>query len=122
MTIMLLWSKGQEYPAIVEFAPFQKIAKKRSKKKDSKSGTIEDGDESSHKKTQLTDFCHWSFANMIMLFIDTDYKKFLELYNGDEEKFTSTTETLLEEIEAKTKELVGKLIVDQQQILEFIFA
>lgn len=47
---------------------------------------------------------------MTVLFIDTDYKKFLEIYNGDEEKFTSTTETLLEEIEAKTKELVGKLI------------
>lgn len=38
---------------------------------------------------------------------DPDYKKFLEYYNGDEEKFTSTPETLLEEIEAKTKELGG---------------
>lgn len=47
---------------------------------------------------------------MAVLFIDSDYKKFLEIYNGDEEKFTSTTETLLEEIEAKTKELVGKLM------------
>ncbi|KAK2838779.1 hypothetical protein Q7C36_013593 [Tachysurus vachellii] len=74
-------NRGQEYPAIVEFAPFQKIAKKRNKKRDSKSGTIEE---------------------------DTDYKRFLEIYNGDEEKFTSTTETLLEEIEAKTKELVAK--------------
>lgn len=35
---------GQEYPAIVEFAPFQKIAKKRSKKRDAKSGTIDEGD------------------------------------------------------------------------------
>lgn len=35
---------GQEYPAIVEFAPFQKVAKKRNKKKDAKSGTIDDGD------------------------------------------------------------------------------
>lgn len=74
-------NRGQEYPAIVEFAPFQKIAKKRSKKKDAKSGTIED---------------------------DVDYKKFLELYNGDEEKFPSNPETLLEEIEAKTKELSAK--------------
>uniref|UniRef100_A0A4W5R5D6 UPF3 domain-containing protein n=1 Tax=Hucho hucho TaxID=62062 RepID=A0A4W5R5D6_9TELE len=72
---------GQEYPAIVEFAPFQKIAKRRSKKKDAKSGTIDE---------------------------DADYKKFLEIYNGDDEKFTSTPETLLEEIEAKTKELVAK--------------
>lgn len=39
--------------------------------------------------------------------LDADYKKFLEIYNGDDEKFTSTPETLLEEIEAKTKELVG---------------
>ncbi|KAF7665890.1 hypothetical protein LDENG_00129990 [Lucifuga dentata] len=74
-------NKGQEYPAIVEFAPFQKTAKKRSKKKDAKSGTIME---------------------------DPDYKKFLEYYNGDEEKLTSTPETLLEEIEAKSKELVGK--------------
>uniref|UniRef100_A0A8C5HDN7 UPF3 domain-containing protein n=1 Tax=Gouania willdenowi TaxID=441366 RepID=A0A8C5HDN7_GOUWI len=34
--------RGQEYPAIVEFAPFQKTAKRRSKKKDAKSGTIDD--------------------------------------------------------------------------------
>lgn len=74
-------NRGQEYPAVVEFAPFQKTAKKRSKKRDAKSGTIDE---------------------------DPDYKKFLEYYNGDDEKFTSTPETLLEEIEAKSKELVGK--------------
>ncbi|XP_023650681.1 regulator of nonsense transcripts 3B [Paramormyrops kingsleyae] len=74
-------NRGQEYPAIVEFAPFQKIAKKRSKKKDAKAGTIDE---------------------------DADYKKFLENYNRDDEKFTSTPETLLEEIEAKTKELGAK--------------
>ncbi|XP_060935086.1 regulator of nonsense transcripts 3B [Limanda limanda] len=73
--------RGQEYPAIVEFAPFQKTAKKRIKKRDAKCGTIEE---------------------------DPDYKKFLEAYNGDEEKLTSTPETLLEEIEAKSKELVAK--------------
>lgn len=49
-------------------------------------------------------------SNGIYLFFsDPDYKKFLEYYNGDEEKFTSTPETLLEEIEAKSKELVGML-------------
>ncbi|XP_028671695.1 regulator of nonsense transcripts 3B [Erpetoichthys calabaricus] len=74
-------SKGQEYPAIVEFAPFQKVAKKKAKKKDAKAGTIHE---------------------------DSDFKKFLENYNGDEEKTTSTPETLLEEIEAKTKELEAK--------------
>ncbi|CAB1325591.1 unnamed protein product [Coregonus sp. 'balchen'] len=35
-------------------------------------------------------------------------RNFLEIYNGADEKFTSTPETLLEEIEAKTKELVAK--------------
>ncbi|XP_051276565.1 regulator of nonsense transcripts 3B [Dicentrarchus labrax] len=74
-------SRGQEYPAVVEFAPFQKTAKKRSKKKDAKCGTIVE---------------------------DPEYKKFLENYNGDEEKLASTPETLLEELEAKSKELVAK--------------
>lgn len=34
---------GQEYPAVVEFAPFQKISKKKLKKKDAKAGSIEEG-------------------------------------------------------------------------------
>lgn len=34
---------GQEYPAVVEFAPFQKVSKKKLKKKDAKAGTIEEG-------------------------------------------------------------------------------
>ena len=34
---------GQEYPAVVEFAPFQKVSKKKLKKKDSKAGSIEEG-------------------------------------------------------------------------------
>ncbi|KAF4789013.1 Regulator of nonsense transcripts 3B [Turdus rufiventris] len=72
---------GQEYAAIVEFAPFQKAAKKKSKKKDAKTGTIED---------------------------DPEYKKFLESYSADDEKLTSTPETLLEEIEARNKELIAK--------------
>ncbi|KAG7238806.1 hypothetical protein INR49_030350 [Caranx melampygus] len=35
-------NKGQEYPAVVEFAPFQKISKKKLKKKDAKAGSIEE--------------------------------------------------------------------------------
>ncbi|NXP10130.1 REN3B protein, partial [Thinocorus orbignyianus] len=73
--------KWLEYAAIVEFAPFQKAAKKKSKKKDAKTGTIED---------------------------DPEYKKFLESYSADDEKLTSTPETLLEEIEARNKELIAK--------------
>lgn len=78
---VFLDNKGQEYPAIVEFAPFQKAAKKKTKKRDSKVGTIDD---------------------------DPEYRKFLESYATDNEKMTSTPETLLEEIEAKNRELIAK--------------
>jgi regulator of nonsense transcripts 3 len=33
--------RGSEYPAIVEFAPFQKLPKSRARKKDKNAGTIE---------------------------------------------------------------------------------
>ncbi|XP_049712942.1 regulator of nonsense transcripts 3A isoform X2 [Elephas maximus indicus] len=74
-------SKGLEYPAVVEFAPFQKISKKKLKKKDAKTGSIED---------------------------DPDYKKFLEAYSMEEEKTSANPETLLGEIEAKTRELIAR--------------
>ncbi|XP_068181549.1 regulator of nonsense transcripts 3B [Antennarius striatus] len=74
-------NRGQEYPAVVEFAPFQKTSKNKNKKKDAKCGTIVE---------------------------DPEYRKFLESYNGDDEKLASTPETLLEELEAKSKELVAK--------------
>ncbi|XP_026888593.1 regulator of nonsense transcripts 3A isoform X2 [Electrophorus electricus] len=74
-------SKGQEYPAIVEFAPFQKVSKKKLKKKDAKAGSIEE---------------------------DPEYKRFLENYSCDEEKSMANPETLLGEIEAKTRELIAK--------------
>ncbi|XP_057162860.1 regulator of nonsense transcripts 3A isoform X6 [Ursus arctos] len=73
-------SKGLEYPAVVEFAPFQKIAKKKLKRKDAQTGSIED---------------------------DPEYKKFLETYCVEEEKPNANPETLLGDIEAKTRELIG---------------
>lgn len=45
---------------------------------------------------------------MFWIVADPEYKKFLEYYNGDEEKLTSSPEILLEELEAKSKELVGR--------------
>ncbi|XP_004423272.1 PREDICTED: regulator of nonsense transcripts 3A [Ceratotherium simum simum] len=74
-------SKGLEYPAVVEFAPFQKIAKNKLKKKDAKTGSIED---------------------------DPEYKKFLETYCVEEEKTSANPETLLGDIEAKTRELIAR--------------
>ncbi|XP_028846928.1 regulator of nonsense transcripts 3A isoform X1 [Denticeps clupeoides] len=73
--------KGQEYPAVVEFAPFQKVSKKKLKKKDAKAGSIEE---------------------------DPEYRRFLESYSCDEEKSMANPETLLGEIEAKTRELIAK--------------
>ncbi|XP_077199768.1 regulator of nonsense transcripts 3A isoform X5 [Paroedura picta] len=70
-----------EYPAVVEFAPFQKISKKKLKKKDAKAGSIED---------------------------DPEYRKFLESYCAEEEKICANPETLLGEIEAKTRELIAR--------------
>ncbi|XP_034521437.1 regulator of nonsense transcripts 3A isoform X3 [Ailuropoda melanoleuca] len=75
-------SKGLEYPAVVEFAPFQKIAKKKLKRKDAQTGSIED---------------------------DPEYKKFLETYCVEEEKPNANPETLLGDIEAKTRELIDNL-------------
>ncbi|KAM4559128.1 regulator of nonsense transcripts 3A isoform 2-T2 [Odontesthes bonariensis] len=74
-------NKGQEYPAVVEFAPFQKVSKKKLKKKDGKAGSIEE---------------------------DPEYKRFLEHYSCDEEKSMANPEILLGEIEAKTRELIAK--------------
>ena len=80
--------KGNEYPAIVEFSPFQKIPRRRfgsngqpltAKKRDSKSGTIED---------------------------DSDYKNFLEfLKESKSEVSLPSAEIYLEEIEARDREL-----------------
>ncbi|NXN92944.1 REN3A protein, partial [Rhinopomastus cyanomelas] len=74
-------NKGLEYPAVVEFAPFQKISKKKLKKKDAKAGSIEE---------------------------DPEYRKFLESYCADEEKICANPEILLGEIEAKTRELIAR--------------
>uniref|UniRef100_A0A0D9RXS8 UPF3A regulator of nonsense mediated mRNA decay n=1 Tax=Chlorocebus sabaeus TaxID=60711 RepID=A0A0D9RXS8_CHLSB len=81
--IFLDSKEGLEYPAVVEFAPFQKIAKKKLKKKDAKTGSIEDG-------------------------LDPEYKKFLETYCVEEEKTSANPETLLGEMEAKTRELIAR--------------
>ncbi|KAM6179243.1 regulator of nonsense transcripts 3A isoform 2-T2 [Erethizon dorsatum] len=78
---VFMGSKGLEYPAVVEFAPFQKIVKKKPKKRDAKTGSIED---------------------------DPEYKQFLETYSVEEERTSDNPETLLGEIEAKTRELVAR--------------
>ncbi|GAB6021170.1 hypothetical protein CHUAL_003800 [Chamberlinius hualienensis] len=70
-------SKGGEYPAVVEFAPFQKVPKKKQKK-DSKCGTIEN---------------------------DPDYTKFVESWNNPEEVNLPSAEFYLEEIENREREM-----------------
>ncbi|XP_014672658.1 PREDICTED: regulator of nonsense transcripts 3A-like isoform X2 [Priapulus caudatus] len=73
-------SKGNEYPAVVEFALFQKIPKNKVKKKDTKIGTIED---------------------------DADYKKFLDELLNPPEVTVRTVEQYLEEMEKRDKSRDG---------------
>ncbi|KAL1417004.1 hypothetical protein MTO96_027216 [Rhipicephalus appendiculatus] len=70
--------KGNEYPALVEYAPFQKIPKRRTRKKDPKCGTIEQ---------------------------DPEYIKFLESLEQPEEVTLPSIDTYIEEIEAREKEI-----------------
>lgn len=70
--------KGNEYPAVVEFAPFQKVPKKKMRKADTKKGTIEQ---------------------------DSEYQKFLEILKNPETEPTIPIEAYLEELENKKKEL-----------------
>lgn len=70
--------KGNEYPAMVEYAPFQKIPKRRTRKKDPKCGTIEQ---------------------------DPEYLKFLESLEQPEEVTLPSIDTYIEEIEAREKEM-----------------
>lgn len=99
---------GQEYPAVVEFAPFQKISKKKLKKKDAKAGSIEEGSD-----ITIPWHCHcgmvWKLApnHTNAEPSDPEYKRFLENISCDEEKSMANPETLLGEIEAKTRELIG---------------
>ncbi|KAG0417582.1 hypothetical protein HPB47_005485 [Ixodes persulcatus] len=69
---------GNEYPAIVEYAPFQKIPKRRTRKKDPKCGTIEQ---------------------------DPEYLKFLESLEQPEEVSLPSIDTYIEEIESREKEI-----------------
>ena len=49
-------SIGNEYTAVVEFAPYQKIPKSKPKKTDSKKGTVEQG--TSTRITFYTNYCN----------------------------------------------------------------
>lgn len=72
---------GNEYPAMVEFAPFQKVPRRGgSKKKDARCGTIDQ---------------------------DPDYLAFLESIEKPENISLQPLEAVLEEIQAHDRELKG---------------
>ncbi|KAL5004984.1 hypothetical protein ScPMuIL_018440 [Solemya velum] len=71
-------AKGNEYPAIVEYAPFQRVPKRKIKKPDSKKGTIDS---------------------------DPDYLKFLESLQNTDTSPANSIDNYLEELENKEKEL-----------------
>jgi len=84
-------NKGNEYVAMVEFAPNQKIAAvKENKKRDQKINTIDE---------------------------DPDYKKFLEMLENKPEGLDNTVEQTLKEIESKEKE---NLANQTTPLLQFI--
>lgn len=91
---------------MVEFAPFQKISKKKLKKKDAKAGSIEEGSNTYRNKYESTLMLNPSLFTGETL-SDPEYKRFLENISCDEEKSMANPETLLGEIEAKTRELIG---------------
>ena len=63
-------------------APFQKVPRSRNRKKDGKSGTAES---------------------------DPEYQAFLESLKAPEDVVVPTAESLLEEIEARERELKGRV-------------
>uniref|UniRef100_UPI00358FA27E regulator of nonsense transcripts 3B-like n=1 Tax=Myxine glutinosa TaxID=7769 RepID=UPI00358FA27E len=69
--------KGVEFPAVLEFSPFQKVPKRRGKR-DAKAGTIED---------------------------DDDYLNFLETLQTGDERPAHNPESILEELEARDREM-----------------
>lgn len=83
---------GNEYPAMVEYAPFQKIPKRAgNKKKDIRVGTIDQ---------------------------DPDFMAFLESLEKPESVQLPTLEVVLEEIQAHERELKG---TDELMCLSWFF-
>ncbi len=79
---MLWFYSGNEYQAIVEFAPYQKIPKPHNQsKKDSKSGTID---------------------------TDPEFVSFLEILENPDLSSLLNPETYLEKLEIKEKEAKSK--------------
>ena len=101
---ILFYFLGRKYPAVVEFAPLQKIPRAREKmKKDPKCGTIEQGVSRVYK-------LHLSFCDgraRVCACTDKDYKSFLASLEAQLPSFP-TAEQRLEEIEMKEKELASK--------------
>ncbi|KAB7494474.1 Regulator of nonsense transcripts 3A [Armadillidium nasatum] len=87
--------KGNEYPALVEYAPFQKIPKSNHNKKDIRCGTIDE---------------------------DPDYVAFLEALQNPEAVNLPQIETLLEEIENAEREIRANngILKVKTPLLEYI--
>lgn len=88
-------AKSNEYPALVEYAPYQKRPKNKaiSEKKDSKCGTIEQ---------------------------DTEYIKFVENMDKPEGEQLPSCELILEQIEQKEKEMMNGGIKQSTPLLEYL--
>ncbi|XP_003740051.1 regulator of nonsense transcripts 3A [Galendromus occidentalis] len=89
--------RGQEYPLVVEFAPFQKMPRKKPKKADSKCGTLEN---------------------------DPEYLEFLETMDLEEGIELPSMETTVEELERRDRELRANNGVPNvlTPLIEFVLA
>ena len=88
IVILLIKIEGHEYPAIVEFAPNQKIPKNSRSRKDAKCGTVDE---------------------------DPDFLKFVETLQNPS-KSTRTVQQCLEDIDAREKELKRKYNVINERV------
>ncbi|XP_022705093.1 regulator of nonsense transcripts 3A-like [Varroa jacobsoni] len=94
---VFLDERGQDYPAIVEFAPFQKMPRKKPKKADIKNGTIEQ---------------------------DAEFQKFIETMDVEEEVDLPSLEATVEELERRDRELRANNGVPNvvTPLIEFVLA
>ncbi|KAK7603435.1 hypothetical protein V9T40_003434 [Parthenolecanium corni] len=93
---VFLDNTGQEYPALVEYAPFQRIPKNRNRKNDSLCGTIDEDPEFQEFLRQLESEEHDHKPNQIT-------EHYFDLANDDNEEKVTTT-PLIEYITSRKNE------------------
>ncbi|OQR72770.1 hypothetical protein BIW11_10172 [Tropilaelaps mercedesae] len=137
---VFLDERGQDYPAIVEFAPFQKMPRKKPKKPDNKSGTIEQGEFYIIKACLTSAYdgpfarkafgAHVHHGSTIRIYAasaelhDPEYLKFVETMDTEKEVELPSLEATVEELERRDRELRANNGVPNvvTPLIEFVLA